>query len=480
MYTFAQLFTMLMEKRKITAYSLAKLSEVNRTEIQKIKAGTRVPKDQTTLDKLAKALSLTPMEYYQLLEVYYQARMGNLVYSRRRLIRNILSGFYVQHEPSAQIDFTSESQVHLKMPCTIVKGQTQVNQLVKAVLEEEICQKNGHIYIAAQPDFTYLYSLLTTLNFSQTQTQLESWIYFNGSGETGTLTDLKTFNRLVPLLFAQDCYTPYYVHGDTLSLFNTNTLFPYQILTAHFSLHISYDTKHAFVSNDPEFLALMKVHFQKLRAVSEKLFISTNTAPEDYFNTLAPLMDFKSDNLNIMYQPCLIPFCPTKILYNTVNPKLIDKMWGKIDTYVHQMQSYAPHMVQNFSLSGIKQFLATGWIIEIPHFMMNGPLPPSARLAILKHFILAIQGNNVPAHCLREDLFSIPPQVMLTAYSPSKIVIHYYRKDGRVFLLQPKEAGLTDSFLDFLEWFPKSHLVYNREETLYQLQGLYNQYMHIM
>lgn len=83
--------------------ALSKYSGVDRSFIQKMLSGQRVPSDISTINRLADALMLTPLERRSLLEAHAISRMGEEVYHRRTTVKRLLedADSYYFHTPPA-------------------------------------------------------------------------------------------------------------------------------------------------------------------------------------------------------------------------------------------------------------------------------------------------------------------------------------------------------------------------------------------
>ena len=80
---------------------LSKLSGVDRSFIQKMLSGERIPSDTVVLSRLSDALMLTPAERRSLREAYSISRMGEEVYHRRSMVKRLLedADSYYFHTP---------------------------------------------------------------------------------------------------------------------------------------------------------------------------------------------------------------------------------------------------------------------------------------------------------------------------------------------------------------------------------------------
>ena len=82
-----------IDAKDITIYALAKISGIERSFLQKMKNGSRIPTDEKIVHTLSQSLMLTPSETMELLKAYRITKMGEENYYRREQVRNIITSF---------------------------------------------------------------------------------------------------------------------------------------------------------------------------------------------------------------------------------------------------------------------------------------------------------------------------------------------------------------------------------------------------
>ena len=86
MSIFSQKLCGYVENASMKVATLSRLSGVERSYIQKMLSGERLPKEYSILLRLAEALMLTPAESSSLRDAYEISKMGESVYSRHRAV----------------------------------------------------------------------------------------------------------------------------------------------------------------------------------------------------------------------------------------------------------------------------------------------------------------------------------------------------------------------------------------------------------
>ena len=93
MNPFQKLLNEYIDAKDITIYALAKISGIERSFVQKIKNGSRIPTDENIVHTLSQALMLTPSETMELLKAYRITKMGEENYYRREQVKNTITSF---------------------------------------------------------------------------------------------------------------------------------------------------------------------------------------------------------------------------------------------------------------------------------------------------------------------------------------------------------------------------------------------------
>ena len=199
MQEFHKLLARFINEKNTTIYTLAKNTGIERSYIQKMKSGARVPAEKSTILKLAKGLMLTANESAELIEAYSIAKMGEGKYFQRVFVQNIISSFTdIQAKNSLILECNTQNNLVMQNDVEHISGMTAIHKILKAVLEIEACKENGCIEILAQPSFSYIYDCISTLN---NNTRVENVIVlYKQDNDNAINYNLDVFQKLVRIL----------------------------------------------------------------------------------------------------------------------------------------------------------------------------------------------------------------------------------------------------------------------------------------
>lgn len=477
MQEFHKLLTRFINEKNTTIYTLAKNTGIERSYIQKMKSGARVPAEKGTILKLAKGLMLTANETAELVEAYSIAKMGEGKYFQRMFVQNIISSFAeVQTQNSLILECNTQNNLVMQNEVEHITGVPAIHKVLKAIMEIEASNEDGCIKILAQPSFSYIYDCISTLN---SNTKVENIIVlYKQDNDNAVNYNLDVFQKLVPLFFSCPHFHPYYVHDHVDTIFNDTTVMPLTIITSEYLLRISNDCKQALLIRDATIRQLYLASFEKKMLNAKPLFDTISAEPEQYFANVAGLMDFDAEsNYNIMYQPCIVPYIPNDTVNACINTELLTpEMLGQIQEYLYNISTCHNTFQMVFTEEGLDLFLRTGKILEIPDFMLRAHPTKKQRLEIIANFIAAIEDGRAIVHLAKPNMFSIPKPIVITAYSKQHVIIHHFDKSGSIHIFRLEEISLVNAFHDFLLWIQDCDLVYSQEESLEIVQNVYKKH----
>ena len=477
MQEFHKLLTRFINEKNTTIYTLAKNTGIERSYIQKMKSGARVPAEKGTILKLAKGLMLTANEAAELVEAYSIAKMGEGKYFQRMFVQNIISSFAeVQTQNSLILECNTQNNLVMQNEVEHITGVPAIHKVLKAIMEIEASKENGCIKILAQPSFSYIYDCISTLN---SNTKVENIIVlYKQDNDNAVNYNLDVFQKLVPLFFSCPHFHPYYVHDHVDTIFNDTTVMPLTIITSEYLLRISNDCKQALLIRDATIRQLYLASFEKKMLNAKPLFDTISAEPEQYFANVAGLMDFDAEsNYNIMYQPCIVPYIPNDTVNACINTELLTpEMLGQIQEYLYNISTCHNTFQMVFTEEGLDLFLRTGKILEIPDFMLRAHPTKKQRLEIIANFIAAMEDGRAIVHLAKPNMFSIPKPIVITAYSKQHVIIHHFDESGSIHIFRLEEISLVNAFHDFLLWIQDCDLVYTQEESLEIVQNVYKKH----
>lgn len=471
-----------IDAKDITIYALAKISGIERSFLQKMKNGSRIPNDEKIVHTLSQALMLTPSETMELLKAYRITKMGEENYYRREQVKNIITSFCDTQITSQLITNNNTTQaLELKENHDFVDGMANINKLVKAVLELEAQKEKGCVKIIAQPSYTFLYDCISTLDFNSKQTTIENIIVFDKQESFKSLHhNLSIFQQLVSSLFSCDNFHPYYIRDYADAIFNDSSFLPYVIITSDYCLSIAFDLNNAIISSEAKMLKLANRHFEKRLAIASPIYQFFRPAPNEYLQATAVETASELGNLdhyNIFFQPNLNAFMPVDIMLDRINKDIITpEMQQFLVAYFQSINNHTVNVHISFTLEGLTLFMETGRITEIPDFMYKY-LTPQQRLRVLKNLIADIDRGHFMPRILKSTSFNLAMPISITATSPQKVLIYYITKEKGLSIFFLNELNLINAFYDFLVYVQDSELVYNENETKDILQSMLERYI---
>lgn len=481
MNPFQKLLNEYIDAKDITIYALAKISGIERSFVQKIKNGSRIPTDENIVHTLSQALMLTPSETMELLKAYRITKMGEENYYRREQVKNTITSFCDTQITSCLISNNNTTQaLELKENHEFVEGIANINKLVKAVLELEAQKEKGCVKIIAQPSYTFLYDCISTLDFNSKQTKIENIIVFEKQENFKSQHhNLAIFQQLVSSLFSCDNFHPYYIRDYVDTIFNDSSFLPYTIITSDYCLSIAFDLNNAIISSETKMLQLANRHFEKRLSMASPIYKFFRPAPHEYLQATAVETAGELSNLdhyNIFFQPNLNAFLPVDIMLDRINKDIITpEMQQFLVEYFQKINNHTVNVHISFTMEGLELFMETGRITEIPDFMYSY-LKPQQRLRVLKNLIADIERGHLMPRILKSISFNLAMPISITATSPQKVLIYYITKEKGLSLFYLNELNLINAFYDFLVYVQDSELVYNQYETKNILEKMLKKY----
>lgn len=467
-----------IQRNNIKIQSLSKASGVDRTLIQKMIKGDRIPADKEILEKLIEALMLSPRQAKELREAYYIGRIGEDIYLRHLQVKEMLEGFCYDSNIS-DISITTKYEHSLMNAAGngVFYGCKYINQLLKAVLEEEASGK-GIIKMIIQPSYEFLLKLLTILA-SESSLKIDHIFFLQGqSNETDqNKYNLNCIKNIAPLLTSGCEYTPHIYYEDISSHLNNASIFPYVIITGTYVITLTADFNTAILYQNTSFQTLFTSVFNGLKvhtiALVNKLKPLLKTYGHYHFMDTEPgtglySIDFK---YSLYSQPCLSLFANRSLVEKYINISNMPLKERFIYIYeksrkhfFHKIES-GFELTSYFTLEGIDYFWQTGRFFDIPDELYR-PFEKKDCLYILNKFYEKCSEGKIHSFLINKAVFRLPENLIVSAAGDSSISIFYKvpKKDALHYIIN--EKSLTGSLYSYLEFLKHSDAVYSDEVTL--------------
>ena len=132
MTLFADTLKKYLDTKNTTIYTISKISGVDRTMIQHMKVGKRMPANVADVTAIAKAMMLNPSETAELLRAYHISHMGEENFFRREHVRKIISGFYDMNSADELVIPTGvQDMLDMQEQLKTINGQANINRILK-------------------------------------------------------------------------------------------------------------------------------------------------------------------------------------------------------------------------------------------------------------------------------------------------------------------------------------------------------------
>lgn len=484
MAIFAEKLKSYIEKSGQTIYMVAQSSGVNRTLIHRMTTGARIPSKKETVALIAKSLLLSPADTNDLLEAYEMSKRGESAYRQLQLVKQLLincarpSLSNLGVTPPRNFCSLNDFDIQIESSPKLISQRSQINQIIRLLLDQELQKPDGHVCLISQPDYTYLYDTLAAMTTIAPTAKIQNIICFDRSNENNDCYNLYCLEKLVPTLLANPSFEAlcYYDHVNTL--FNEWSLLPYMLLTSNYALCFSDDTNQAMLYNDKNVIRFMRQHFNKKLSCTNPICYSIKTSFDTYMNSLL-VTEAKEppEAYTLLYQPCLMPFINLDIIVKYVNteictPEMIQHMAAHIANIHHPDAKI--HTA--FTQEGLELFMETGRITEVPSQFYQS-LDMNSRKEVLHNMMQAIEAGSLIPRIIDTTRFDMPMSLSVDALSPNQIIIYLNHDADNAFSLIINEPSLMHAFYEFLVYIQTSRLVYSKDETITILKNIEAKYL---
>lgn len=469
-----------------TVQALAEMGNINRTTLQRVKSGERLP-TRAMLKKLLRVLRLSPAEAAELEKLWAIAQVGEGIYANRQKIIELIETISELTEYkipfSKELKFQESAQDQGEQPpvMQIVSGEKQVLSMIEHSIDRELSRQAQPIIKLTIPyDFQAVYDYLFMQLLGNSKTlQLQDVLSLRReAGDTAANPMLGALKHLIALTLLDN--VNYQSHCHTIQTDNgvsnpeISALFPYFILTSTTVITISRDLSQAVRYSDPVFHSLYSDCFTEILASTRPFILESN----DLFAVFDLDRKFKVEVV-VEPLPCIAYYTDRVLLEAKLNKDFpyYESLLEAVDRYFNYFRQVSTGMLNVFSLKNLRQFMDDGNLVfpeEIYHL-----LTPTERLMILK------QVRDDLFH-QRRRLFAVDDHKLFLNQAVEFIyescdclrLILHYRVAGRIVYktIELREAGVIAAFKEFFLSLPDSDYVLPTETTLAALDALLAEY----
>ena len=308
-YTFASVLKEHISESKLSITSLSRLSNVNRTMIQKYISGTQLPANHEILDKILNHLALTNSQKEELSQLYKIERIGLDTYKHLLNLDSFISQLSIHNQSQAKCHI----QVHFNQPMTQATNKEELKMLLFTFLSS---LDNKTVDIILNMNDT-LYPII--LPFIK-ERKLDAHIILCLSNQsTHYSMNLFQLEKLLPLLESNHVS----VHYTYIDCPTRYSLYPFSISSKDKLLLINNDISQGLLINQSNNQKEFNYHF-----MNTSLFV------ESYYNDIAKLnglLTLSNENQKV----CC--YCGDVFLLPYIDEKLLESHYIGSEAYKEEL-----------------------------------------------------------------------------------------------------------------------------------------------
>ncbi|MGI6057537.1 MAG: hypothetical protein ACOYBD_11260 [Bilifractor sp.] len=453
MSDFSDLINVYKKRSHISAKELGEGTGIG-TNIYKYVRGSRLPSEPGVVDLISDYMNMSNEDRHKLRDYWRIEHFGKERISLWREIETMLQHFRLVPDEAQSYLFEQKlPDSLLKQPISYLRGDLNIQQVLLAVLT---ATGDGPVHAVVQPDDPHILECLSIAEKSANQREIRNIIRMKQRG--GHYADVMRKNLAIlqstlTLALGSDRYTSYYYYTDDTAQEKWPLMSSY-VVTDSCALIFGNGTTAmtGIFTKDPTLVTDLNVHFDSLLKES-RLMVSRPETPsriiEDYhaYYTLAEKTSPRMRGIVIGAQPCLTPFL-TKELCGRYMRSDNRELRPLVEPYLSYLSWWRNHirgmMNDIVSVDGIRQFLDTGRIDEIPEAYYT-PLSKDDRLQVVRNWLVNSSPDNV--HFLKEGSSLVRSGLTLTS-SPAFFSVSLVH-ENKFYTFFSKEPSTTACFWDY-------------------------------
>lgn len=450
-----------------TIYQLSKATGIERTKLQRIKTGKRLP-NYRDIDSISKAMMFTPDQKENLKKSLTLDLIGEDRYKNRNATKQFLYDLnaILNRENSVRYEFHASYELTVQQEPIITNTVYDTKNIISAVLKAE-ANDNDEIYILSNND-DFIFKQLHSVNGNLKVKHLLTFKQNNNSHYSYSY-NINTVSNIFSLFLENTNYSPYFMYENA----ETSLILPYSIITNHYLINFSSDYSNAIVTKSKQIIEKHKELFDKT-ILNCNVLIKKNTTifeySEIYLNSIPKIVENNDVFYSFEYEPCIIPYMGAELLnkYMYHDFKGADEIKNRVLYVINQYQKAKQKSF--FTEEGINHFLQTGRIIEIPDFVYKPFSLLDRKLILQKICNLAETSGSIMPHLIKKDKIQVPKNLRYWGAGDSNDFFVLKSDHDHPNILQLNNCELALPFYDFVSSLENSEDVYSVAETIRFIQ----------
>lgn len=474
MSQFSTLLAEYISQKNIQVYPLTQYCSLDRSTMYKYINGKRLPPRRELVEKIADYMRLSPTEHEKLLTAWKIEDIGADAYYNRQNVRDFILNFpdVSKIDPIAPLPTLSTADDDIFPECKALNSQTDVNSVICRIILKETRKPKGRLALLLQPDNDYLFHFLTSLGEPECSLRIEHILCLNNTPQLNKgsqSANLQYLQKVLPLYIRALNYSIYYYYDNVESHFSSFNGLSCLVLTEDAAVACTSDYQSGILYTQTDSVNLLWNIFREYKENCSLLFHPVCSIVEEL--EMVQSMQTDSDSVYVLQpEPCLSPFLTLDLVEKYLYPDLPDRkaLISILSDFLADRNKTV--LQKNFhimlTLEGVREFLKTGRVYEIPQGICP-PFEKEDRKLLISRILSDAPGNY---RIVKDSLQILPNNLHLLVCSSGGYLLFTNRLDQTVYLVF-EEPGLLSAFRDYLSSLDPEFL-YTTEQSSALLRKL--------
>ncbi len=459
MNKFAEYCRKLMETEHTNLYRFCAEHNLERTGIRRMLSGERLPK-QELFQAFMNALTLTPGEQKNLLELYEEQKIGEERFENRIFIKNMLSyiGEIQEFQKKAPEIGRGDWQMP-KGPAALVANHMEISCMIQQILRTEKKEIYTNIPMDC-PDFFQL--LQQEVGIRSHCAVLNHFLAVLKKSEIpyDVNYNLRLLKKILPFALQEETnYRPLYYYSNFQGR-DSMALYPFYLLSESYLLLLGEDYRRGLLYTDPTVLDAYRQEIRRLADRATPLIFkpeNSQIALEYYIQTC---VEVSRPVYTLEYYPCIFQ-AYSEELFEPFLKERSPELLRNADLLAKSVAAYKPYDAFG-SKEGFLKFARYGELSG-PFLQVLHPFSREVRREILRRIAERCRQGLYRLHLVPEGFLSPFPRIGLELYENRTIALISCASLNSYSVLN--EKTLYGAFEDYFSSILEHPEVSSAEET---------------
>lgn len=260
MSEYSELCRLYLKKNNINVHRLSQISGLDRTMMQKMVKGQRIPSEEY-FNTFISYLGLNPMEKEKITVSYHKERIGRDAFTIGLAIDDIINNYQTYNEELLDTPL-DQRDIEIKERISEYNNKSQIRLIAQKVVRDELERKYPTISFSLDDTSKQIRQIILSNN--NKVIDIDELILFK---KDRVLENLGLLKYVLPFIFeCKDNYNLYVRVADGMPQDHMYLIYKYFIVTSQDVFLISADQKRALLIHDPDYVSIYKKAIDRLKS----------------------------------------------------------------------------------------------------------------------------------------------------------------------------------------------------------------------